>query len=186
MTVSATDALNLSNTNTLYSSFSVCTAMTSLDVSNWDLSTVTTLVHMFNGGRFTTLDVSNWDVSNVTTMSAIFYNCLNMTTLDVSNWDTSNLSNISYTLCNCPNLIDPDIDNWNIGSLTNASGFMSGTNPMSTALYDRVLIAWEGQTHNNNVTVHFGSSTYTAGGAAATARAALVADGWNITDGGSV
>jgi len=55
---------------------------------------------------------------------------------------------------------------------------------LSTVNYDALLIAWEGQVEPINMTPHFGTSKYTAGGAAAAARAALVANGWTITDGG--
>ena len=63
----------------------------------------------------------------------------------------------------------------------------------STVNYDALLIGW-----NNNKLVgangvanwrtdlrpNFGGAKYTSGGAAATARAALVTYGWTITDGG--
>jgi len=57
---------------------------------------------------------------------------------------------------------------------------------ISTANYDALLIGWEGQSVVDGLSPHFGGSEYTSGGAAATARAALIADhGWTITDGGT-
>ena len=62
---------------------------------------------------------------------------------------------------------------------------------MSTEDYDALLQAWEAQTPNNNVTIHFNAAKYTAGGAAAAARTSLTTAvgsggyGWTITDGGT-
>jgi hypothetical protein len=61
---------------------------------------------------------------------------------------------------------------------------------MSTADYDALLQAWEAQTPNNNVTIHFNAAKYTAIGAAAAARTSLTTAtptgyGWTITDGGT-
>jgi len=84
------------------------------------------------------------------------------------------------------------VKDWTITALTNGTNFQNGcNNSMSTSDYDALLIAWEGQTPNNNVTIHFNSATYTAGGAAAAARTSLTTAvgsggyGWTITDGGT-
>ena len=78
-----------------------------------------------------------------------------------------------------------DISNWNIGSLTSAGGMLSYGNSFSTTNYDKLLVGWEGQTHNNDV--EFACATkYTAGGEAEAARNRLINDdGWTITDGGA-
>jgi len=84
------------------------------------------------------------------------------------------------------------VKDWTITALTSAINFMqNATNSMSTSDYDALLIAWEGQTPNNNVTIDFNAATYTAGGAAAAARTSLTTAvgsggyGWTITDGGT-
>ena len=57
---------------------------------------------------------------------------------------------------------------------------------LTTINYSDILIAFEAQAVLNNVLLHGGNSKYSAG-AAATARAALIADhSWTITDGGQV
>ena len=50
--------------------------------------------------------------------------------------------------------------------------------------YDNMM-SWAAQNVNSGVSIHFGSSQYTAGGEAAAARATLVTKGWTITDGGT-
>lgn len=75
----------------------------------------------------------------------------------------------------------------NISALWDAVNFMVGSAPLSTAEYDATLISWGAQTPQEGIEIDFGGSQYTHGGAAATARASLIADYfWTITDGGSV
>ena len=84
-----------------------------------------------------------------------------------------------------PALVGLDISQWDIASITGASGMLLSGPTLSVTVYDATLINWEGQVEQPNVVAHFGTSKYTAGGAAATARAALVSNGWTITDGGT-
>jgi len=60
------------------------------------------------------------------------------------------------------------------------------TGRMTTAQYDALLVKWDAQSVFSNLSPNFGASQYTAGSAAATARANLISsDGWTITDGGT-
>ena len=73
-----------------------------------------------------------------------------------------------------------------ISSATDMSQFLFNVG-ISTANYDSTLIAFEGTPPNLNVTFDGGSSTYTLGGAAETARTSLVNTYlWTITDGGGI
>ena len=166
--VSATDELDVSGVTSLHTIFYNCTSLTTLNVSNWDVNSVTTFWRAFwNCPSLTTLNVNSWNISNVTTLYGIFYNCDSMTPAQMG-----------------------AVKNWTITELTNANFFMNFcANSMSTTDYDELLINWQGQTHYvgaaNTMPIDFNAATYTAGGAAATARAALVSDGWAITDGGT-
>ena len=46
-----------------------------IDVSNWDVSNVTTTFCMFVGCKKFNSDLSNWDVSNVTNTACMFLHC---------------------------------------------------------------------------------------------------------------
>ena len=81
-----------------------------LDVSKWDVSSVTNMCGMFSmygsnkSSKLTSLDVSKWDVSSVTDMSNMFYKCSSLTSLDLSKWDVSNVTNMSYIFEGCSEL----------------------------------------------------------------------------------
>ena len=81
--------------------------------------------------------------------------------------------------------IDIPIDTWNIGAVTTMTDMLLNTT-LTTACYDRTLIAWAAQTVQPNVPVHFGNSTYTLGGVAEAARNSLLGQGWVISDLGGV
>tara|TARA_R110000803_G_scaffold69626_1_gene132059 strand:+ start:376 stop:642 length:267 start_codon:yes stop_codon:yes gene_type:complete len=70
-------------------------------------------------------------------------------------------------------------------AMTNGLSCFSGTN-IGTTSYDAILVATETNNSNSGVNFHGGNALYTkATSAAATARAALIADHtWVITDGG--
>ena len=175
------------------------TGLVNLDRAFWgcaNLTTVTsqtsnmvgliTMIRVFRAcTSLTSADVSDWNTTNVTNISNAFRDCTSLTTLNVGGWDTANVVNMANTFDTCSSLADVAIDNWDIESVTSFVDFMDGVT-LSTARYDATLIAWDAQNPVDSLAVNFGSSTYTAGGAAATARASLESgDLWTITDGGT-
>jgi len=84
----------------------------------------------------------------------------------------------------------------NIGIKDFIGGFLQTATGLSTSNYDATLIGWEatlqaaypsGVGYPHSITITFGGSQYTGGGAADAARASLISTfGWTITDGGSV
>tara|TARA_Y100000034_G_C6826021_1_gene372414 strand:- start:53 stop:1084 length:1032 start_codon:yes stop_codon:yes gene_type:complete len=191
MTVLKTTNWNVSSVNSLEEAFRGCTALATLDVSNWDISSVTRFDYCFYDCQdLTALDVSSWNTGLVTTFNRTFYRCGLLTTLDVSSWDASSIQDITYMYYNTDGLSSSDyggIKNWDITSLTTAGSFMRySTNTLTTADYDTLLVNWEGQSVQNNVLINFNGAQYTSGGAAETARTALINDhSWTITDGGA-
>ena len=157
------------------------------DIDDWDVSSVTNMSSMFyNAGRFNQ-DISSWDTSSVTTMNNMFREAGPIETLfggNISGWDVSNVTNMS-NMFQQVDYFNEDISGWDISKVTNMQYMFYQSNIWSTANYDAALIAWEDGTHQDDVTFHAGDATYTGGGTAATARAALVSDGWSITDGGT-
>ncbi len=155
LTVSATDVLDLTNTLTFENAFRSTSITTIPSINNWDFSLVTSFKRLLASASSFNQYLGDIDTSSVVDMRETF-------------------SNTS---------INQDFSAWVITSMTIALSMFLNTT-LSTANYDALLIGWEGQAQQPNVTFHGGNSTYTGGGAAATARAALVTDGWVITDGG--
>ena len=164
------------------------------DIGSWDVSSVTTMQNMFNAASAFNQDISGWDVSSVGNMQAMFASATSFNQ-DIGGWDISSVTTILTMFFNADGMSSANlgaVKDWTITALTDGTNFQADcTNSMSTSDYDALLIAWEGQTPNNNVIMHFNAATYTAGGAAAAARTSLTTAvgsggyGWTITDGGT-
>jgi len=161
------------------------------DISSWDVSNVTSMFSMFRVAQAFDQDISNWDVSSVTNMSNMFYQATSFNQ-PLNDWDVSNVTDM-FRMFRSASSFNQDLSDWNIINVTNFSDFGRGTT-FSTTNYDAILIGWEatlqatypnGSGYTPSITIDFGSSQYTGGGTAATARASLISNfGWGITDGG--
>ena len=183
--------MDLSNNANFFNFLKDCTSLSSINLSSFNTSSATSMSSMFRGcTSLTSLDLSSFDTSSVTSMGSMFRDCSSLTSLDLSSFDTSSIFRgmrhmfngmSSSSQATITGIEDFDITGMSSNQMTN---LMYGTS-ISTAVYDELLVNWEGQTGYNNQNPNFGSSTYTASSAAATARAALVTAAWVITDGGT-
>ena len=108
------------------SMFSGCYALTTLDVSNFNTSSVTNMGTMFNNcNKLTTLDVSNFDTSKVTAMNSMFFGCSGLTTLDVSNFDTGKVTVMYQMFCTCYKLTALNLSNFDTSQVQNMFGMFT-------------------------------------------------------------
>ena len=85
--------------------FSGCSRLASLDVSSFDTSNVTNMCSTFAGcSSLTTLDLSGFNTAKVTSMSGMFSGCSSLTTLDLSGFDTSGVETMYCMFDNCSSL----------------------------------------------------------------------------------
>ena len=91
-----------------------------IDLSNWDVSNVTTMEGLFNNCKKFNCDLSKWDVSNVKDMSYMFYNCGNFD-CDLSNWDVSNVTNMYTMFEGCSKFKGKGLENWDVSKVESIS-----------------------------------------------------------------
>ena len=91
-----------------------------IDLSNWDVSNVTTMEGLFNNCKKFNCDLNKWDVSNVKDMSYMFYNCGNFD-CDLSNWDVSKVENMYTMFEGCSKFKGKGLENWNVSKVENIS-----------------------------------------------------------------
>ena len=91
------------------------------DFTTWDVSNVTSFSWMFkNCYKLTTLDLSNWQVTNkCTKLNTMFYSCSSLTTLNLSTWDVSNVTDFSWMFCYCKKLTELNLSSWNVTNKCN-------------------------------------------------------------------
>ena len=110
---SALKSLDLTNFNTakvtvMGNMFNGCSALTSLDLTNFNTANVEFMDNMFNGcSALTSLDLTNFNTAKVTYMNNMFEGCSALTTIYASDkFDTDNVSLGSGMFTGCKSLKD--------------------------------------------------------------------------------
>jgi surface protein len=135
------------------------------DLSNWDVSTITTMYYLFEGATSFNGNITNWDVSNVQIMIAMFVNASSFNhdisswnvsaatamesmfngatafNQNLSAWDVSNVSNMNLMFNNATSF-NHSLGSWDISSLPPGGFGMLDNSGLSDVNYDSTLIGW--------------------------------------------
>lgn len=124
--------LDTSKATTMMCMLQCASSLETIDVSNWNTGSVTTMVAMFNmGGGYvnnslTSLDLSNWDVSKVTSMQNMLASCTALESIgDTADWDTSSCENMSSMLNGCTSLKELNVSNWDVSKVKTFKSMLS-------------------------------------------------------------
>ena len=127
------------------------------DISNWNTAKVTNMNNTFTNAYEFNQPIQKWDVSKVTTMVAVLAYAKKFNQ-PIGQWNTARLANALLALAGTEKF-DQSLAHWDVRQLTNADGLLNGVK-ISTPNYDATLIAWQGQTVNNNVKLGGGNSKF--------------------------
>jgi hypothetical protein len=191
------------NTSTVWAASGMFEGATSFNqpLNNWNMSKCISVSSMFAGATSFNSSLSGWNLSNCTWLDNFFAGATAFNQ-PLDNWTLNTTTNWSCTstFYNATSF-KQSLGSWNLAKMFNRPGFFPSLynfvagGDLGTTAYDATLIGWNNNKLaatngvNNwltNITVNFGNSKYTAGGAAAAARADLVSYGWTIIDGGSI
>lgn len=120
------------NTNAMNSYFYQCRKLTEIvGLDTWDFTGLYKLdiSGMFDSClSLTSIDVTGWNMSGITSFSGMFKNCSSLASIiGIENWDTSNVTNISDMFNGCANLVNVDfLTNWNVNKVKNIAGMFQG------------------------------------------------------------
>ncbi|MBR7091069.1 MAG: BspA family leucine-rich repeat surface protein, partial [Clostridia bacterium] len=84
-----------------------------LDLSNWDVTNVTSMLGMFSmTNGLTSIDLTGWNTSNVTNMQSMFSQCFDLTSIIASRakWSTQSVTNGFSMFGQCSSLPNYDDD----------------------------------------------------------------------------
>lgn len=105
--------------------FSQALRMTSIgDTSSWDMSSVTDMSEMFDNTKWLkeVPGIETWDTSHVTDMEGMFTSARGFETLPIENWNTSSVKNMSLMFYDAQNL-KLDCSGWDTSSVTSKALF---------------------------------------------------------------
>ena len=91
-----------------------------IDVSNWDVSNVKDMNHMFCNCTKFDCNLSKWNVSNVKDMQYMFDGCESFEGKGIENWDVSNVINMNYMFGDCWDF-NYDLSKWNVSNVKDMS-----------------------------------------------------------------
>ena len=135
---SALKSLDLTNFNTanvtdMSFMFNGCSALKSLDLTNFNTAKVTNMSFMFHGcSALTSLDLTNFNTANVTDMSFMFNGCSALTSLDLTNFNTAKVTYMDYMFNGCSALTSLDLTNFNTAKVTHMNNMFEGCSALTT------------------------------------------------------
>ena len=135
---SALKSLDLTNFNTakvtnMDNMFYRCSTLTSLDLKNFNTAEVTNMYHMFYGcSALESLNLTNFNTANVTDMNHMFYDCSALESLVITNFNTENVTNMSFIFCGCSALKSLDLTNFNTAKVTYMNNMFYGCSALTT------------------------------------------------------
>ena len=124
---SFSNCTTLTSTARWFTCFNELTTITGLE--NLKTDNVTDMVGMFSlCSSLTTLDVSGFKTNNVTNMAAMFEGCYSLTNLDLSGFNTKSLKQTWSMFYNCSNLqtIWVDNENWITAQIAESDKMFDG------------------------------------------------------------
>ncbi|MDV8951153.1 BspA family leucine-rich repeat surface protein [Leuconostoc falkenbergense] len=121
------------------SMFSNTSALSNLNITNFDTKNVVAMNYMFSNTNIETLNLSTWDVSKVSTFSYMFHEAANLQSLNVSSWGTGRTAtnvNMSSMFDSASALSEINFENFKTNNVINMSRMFSSTPLLTLDLSD--------------------------------------------------
>ena len=103
------------------------------EISNWDVSKVTSMRSMFAHARSFNQPLNNWDVSKVTNMGDMFAGASSFNQ-PLNNWNVSNVTYMDSMFLDARSFNQP-LNNWNVSKVTNMEAMFWGATSFNQPLH---------------------------------------------------
>lgn len=136
LTVTATDAPNLSLVTTMTNMFSLCTSVTTIpNANNWNVSNVKEFNYLFNKSGFNSY-IGNWNMSSAENTSYMFYDTpFNQ---DISAWNVSNVSRMEYMFRGAK-AFNQNLSSWNVSKVADFQAMFALTDAFNQNIGNWVI-----------------------------------------------
>lgn len=113
--------------------FEGCRSLTSLDLSPFDASKVSSMIATFNNCvLLNEINLSNFNTHNVTNMNSMFSGCNKLISLDLSSFDTSNVTMAASMFDGCTSLTSLDLSHFDTRKIEAIIGMFSGCGSLTS------------------------------------------------------
>ena len=108
--------------------FGGCSSLKTLDISNWDFASVTSLSNFFNTSliNLESINMKNINTSNIDNMNSMFQNLPKLASIDLSDFDTENVTNMYLMFCGCSSLKEIDVSSFDTSKVTSMGVMFNG------------------------------------------------------------
>ena len=132
-TISGLEYLNTAKVTDMGNMFHGCSALTSLDLTNFNTANVEFMDNMFEGcSALESLNLTNFNTENVTNMSCMFMGCSGLESLNLTNFNTENVTDMSWMFYGCSALKSLDLTNFNTAKVTYMNNMFEGCSALTT------------------------------------------------------
>ena len=132
-TISGLEYLNTANVTDMSHMFHGCSALKSLDLTNFNTAKVTNMDNMFyRCSTLESLDLTKFNTANVEFMYHMFYGCSALKSLDLTNFNTAKVTDMSSMFYGCSALKSLDLTNFNTAKVTNMSNMFKGCSALTS------------------------------------------------------
>ena len=132
-TISGLEYLNTAKVTDMGKMFHGCSALTSLDLTNFNTANVEFMDNMFEGcSALKSLDLTNFNTAKVTYMSCMFKGCSALESLNLTNFNTENVTDMSWMFYGCSALKSLDLTNFNTAKVAYMNNMFEGCSALTT------------------------------------------------------
>ncbi len=168
---------NISNVNSLLLTFSGATEFDQ-SIGDWDVSNVTNFIGTFQNASSFNQHLREWNTESAIFMTSMFEGA-SLFNRYVGSWDVSNVQFMNKMFKNASDY-NRSLKTWKIVNVINFDEFLIGSN-FSISNYDNLLIFWEANPRQPNITLEVGDVNYCRG---SISRSELINNsGWTFIDG---
>ena len=132
-TISGLEYLNTANVENMSYMFYDCSALKSLDLTNFNTANVTYMYGMFDGcSALESLNLTNFNTANVENMSSMFYDCSALKSLDLTNFNTAKVEYMNNMFDGCSALESLNLTNFNTANVENMNYMFDGCSALES------------------------------------------------------
>ena len=132
--------LNTEQVTDMSNMFYGCSALSSLDLTNFSTGNVTDMNAMFGYCQLSSLDLTSFNTANVTNMYMMFISCQNLSSLDLTSFNTANVTNMYMMFISCQNLSSLDLTSFNTANVTEMNFMFQGCSALTTIYASEMFV----------------------------------------------